>query len=164
QSESKSKLTIDDDELDKISNLPRVSTFLTTPINRDDIVEIVYTSGTTGEPKGITHRHRHICANLRPFQTEINKYKKWARPFQPIRNLDLLSLSHMFGQALGIYISVLLGGAAVFTPEISPGKIIRIVRDHRISVIVAVSQILANLRNEIERQFEISPPFRSILL
>ena len=164
QSESKSKLTIDGAELDKISNLPRVSTFLTTPINRDDIVEIVYTSGTTGEPKGVTHRHRHICANLRPFQTEINKYKKWARPFQPIRILDLLPLSHMFGQALGIYIPVLLGGAAVFTPEISPRKIIEIVREHRVTVIVAVPQILANLKNEVERQFQLPAPTRSILL
>jgi len=164
QSESKSKLTIDRAELDRIAKLPRASTFFWTPVDREDIVEIVYTSGTTGEPKGVTHRHRHICANLRPFQTEIDKYKQWARPFQPIRTLDLLPLSHMFGQALGIYIPVLVGGAVVFTSEISPRKIVRIVRDHRISVIVAVPQILANLRNEIERQFEISPSDRSILL
>ena len=164
QSESNSKLTIDGAELDRIAKLPRASTFSWTPVDREDIVEIVYTSGTTGEPKGVTHRHRHICANLRPFQTEIDKYKQWARPFQPIRTLDLLPLSHMFGQALGIYIPVLVGGAVVFTSEISPRKIVRIVRDHRISVIVAVPQILANLRNEIERQFEISPSDRSILL
>src|SRR5438093_1944248 len=164
QSESKSKLTIDGAELDRIAKLPRASTFFWTPVDREDIVEIVYTSGTTGEPKGVTHRHRHICANLRPFQTEINKYKKWARPFQPIRILDLLPLSHMFGQALGIYIPVLLGGAAVFTPEISPRKIIEIVREHRVTVIVAVPQILANLKNEVERQFQLPAPTRSILL
>src|SRR5262249_27909 len=65
------------------------------PIGRDDVVEIVYTSGTTGEPKGVVHRHRNIVANLKPFKTEIDKYKKWARPFQPIRILNLLPLSHM---------------------------------------------------------------------
>ena len=53
-------------------------------ISPDDVVEVVYTSGTTGEPKGVVHRHRNICSNLRPFQTEIAKYKKWARPFPAI--------------------------------------------------------------------------------
>src|SRR5579884_368994 len=74
------------------------------PLSRDDVVEIVYTSGTTGTPRGVVHRHRNICANLDPFRVEINKYKGWARPFQPIRMLNLLPLSHMFGQAMGLFI------------------------------------------------------------
>jgi long-chain acyl-CoA synthetase len=162
QAQSEAKLRIDGAALDRIAALPRVSTFPTTSITRDDIVEIVYTSGTTGDPKGVTHRHRHICGNLRPFQVEINKFRNWARPFQPIRILDLLPLSHMFGQALGIYIPVLLGGVAAFTPEISPGKIFQIARKNRITVIVAVPQMLANLKNEVERQFQISPGARSV--
>lgn len=164
QSESNAKWTIGRAELDSIADLPRVPTFQTAAITPDDIVEIVYTSGTTGEPKGVTHRHRHICANLRPFQSEINKYKKWAWPFQPIRILDLLPLSHMFGQALGIYIPVLLGGAAAFTPEMFPAKIMQMVRENRISVIVSVPQILDNLKNEVERQFKLSlmaAPYRA---
>src|SRR5581483_9486050 len=118
------KLTIDESTLNDIGARNKPAAFPITPATPDDIVEIVYTSGTTGEPKGVTHRHRHICANLRPFQSEIRKYKKWAWPFQPVRILDLLPLSHMFGQALGIYIPLLLGGAVVFTPEMHAGKII----------------------------------------
>jgi long-chain acyl-CoA synthetase len=151
-SESRSKLTIDEPTLDQIATCREDSTFHITPASPNDIVEIVYTSGTTGEPKGVTHRHRHICANLRPFQSEINKYKRWAWPFQPIRILDLLPLSHMFGQALGIYIPLLLGGAAVFTPETHPGRIIQIIRENRVTAAVAVPQILENLKNEVERR------------
>src|SRR5204863_985706 len=84
QGESKPKLIIDQRTLDRIASRQRIGTFQITPVTSDDVVEIVYTSGTTGEPKGVTHRHRHICANLRPFQSEINEYKKWAWPFQPI--------------------------------------------------------------------------------
>ena len=164
ESESKARLTIDRSALDTIGHLPRVRKFRVEAVTPDDIVEIVYTSGTTGEPKGVTHRHRHICANLRPFRTEINKYKKWARSFQPVRILDLLPLSHMFGQALGVYIPLLLGGAAAFTPEIRPSKIVQIVRENRISVIVAVPRLLENLKNEVERRFQLPPPSRSILL
>jgi long-chain acyl-CoA synthetase len=164
QSEADPKLVIDRRVLDEIAGLPRVTAFQPVAVSPGDIVEIVYTSGTTGEPKGVTHRHRHICANLRPFKTEIDKYKKWARPFQPIRILDLLPLSHMFGQALGIYIPALLGGAVAFTAEMHPGKLVQIIREHRISVVVAVPQILENLSRELERRFHIPSSSRSVLV
>src|SRR2546422_1531677 len=163
EAESKTKLTIDRAGLDRIRDLPRVRTFRVEPATPDDIVEIVYTAGTQAEPKGVTHRHRHICANLQPFRTEIHKYKKWALPFQPIRILDLLPLSHMFGQALGIYMPVLLGGAAAFTPEVHAARIVRIVRENRISVVVAVPRMLENLKNEVARRFRLLSPLRSIL-
>src|SRR5438105_3026245 len=105
-------------------------------IAADDVVEIVYTSGTTGEPMGVVHRHKNICANLTPIQTEMRKYEKWARPFQPVRILDTLPLSHLFGQSLGIFIPPLLGGAAVFMLEFHAGAIIDTIRRERISVLV----------------------------
>src|SRR5437764_3488431 len=89
QAESKPKLVIDSAMLDLLGSLPPAGLFEPSAIAPDDVVEIVYTSGTTGEPKGVVHRHRNICANLRPFAREIAKYKRWARPFQPVRILDL---------------------------------------------------------------------------
>jgi long-chain acyl-CoA synthetase len=151
--ESQARLVIDDAALDSIATLPGRVSFTPTPVTPDDIVEIVYTSGTTGEPKGIVHRHQNICANLRPFQKEISKYKKWARPFQPIRILDLLPLSHMFGQSQALFIPVFLEGAVAFTSEIHSSKIMHFVRSNRISVIVSVPRILENLKNEVEREF-----------
>jgi long-chain acyl-CoA synthetase len=160
--DSQHLVEIDRISLDSIAHLrgaPR-SHAVTAPadVTPEDIVEIVYTSGTTGEPKGVVHRHRNICANLRPFETEIEKYKKWAAPFQPIRTLDLLPLSHMFGQAQGLFIPVFLEGAVMFTDEIHPGKIIQLVHDQRISVITSVPRILENLRNEIQRRFDLPEP------
>jgi long-chain acyl-CoA synthetase len=143
---------------DEIRDLPQTTRITPTEISPDDVVEMVYTSGTTGEPKGVVHRHRNICANLTPFETEINKYKKWAKPFQPIRMLNLLPLSHMFGQAQGLFIPVFLEGSVVFTSEMHPGKIIRVVHDHRISVITSVPRILENLRNEVQRRFDLPEP------
>src|SRR5438128_3907378 len=149
--ESQPKLVIDNAGLDAIAALAPAMRFTPSEITAGDVVEIVYTSGTTGEPKGVVHRHRNICSHLRPFQAEISKYKKWARPFQPVRILDLLPLSHMFGQSQGIFIPLLLGGAAAFTSETHPGRIIQMVHDNRITVIVCVPRILENLTNEIQR-------------
>jgi long-chain acyl-CoA synthetase len=122
----------------------------------DDVVEIVYTSGTTGEPVGVVHRHHNICANLTPIQTEMCKYEKWARPFQPVRILDMLPLSHLFGQSLGIFIPPLLAGAAVFMSELHAGAILDTVRRERVSVLVSVPKLLINLQHEIERRLD--PP------
>ena len=125
--------------------------------SKDDVVQIVFTSGTTGEPKGVVHRHRHLCANLTPIAREIDKYKKWARPFQPIRILDLLPLSHLFGQSLGLFIPVFLGGSVVFVRELQPGAILETLRREKISVLVGVPQLLKNVRHQLERRLP-SPP------
>jgi len=129
----------------------------TTP---DDIVEIVYTSGTTGAPKAVVHRHRNLCANLRPFDTEIRKYRKFAAIFQPIRILDNLPLSHMFGQALGLYLPVFLEGALCLSPEMRPGAIIGTIRRNRISVLVGVPRLLEQLQSFVSSNYKMDVPIR----
>jgi len=151
RSESRPRLVIDNAALDSIAAMPPRTRFTLSEVTADDIVEIVYTSGTTGEPKGVAHRHRNICSNLRPFRKEIAKYRKWTRPFQPIRILDLLPLSHMFGQSQGLFISLFLEGSVAFTSDIHPGKIVEFVHKNRISVMVSVPRILENLKNETGR-------------
>lgn len=126
-------------------------------VSPDDIVEIVYTSGTTGEPKGVVHRHRNICANLTPIGRGIDPYRGWMRPFQPIRLLDMLPLSHMFGQSLGLFIPPMIGGSAVFSSEIAPGAVADTIREQRVSVLVAVPKLAQNLENDVQRKFAIEP-------
>ena len=50
--------------------------FRPTPVSGSDVVQIMYTSGTTAEPKGVIHLHRNICTNLDPILEEIDRYKK----------------------------------------------------------------------------------------
>ncbi len=122
------------------------------PIAGEDIVQFLYTSGTTAEPRGVVHRHRNICSNLTPMAQEISRYRHWARPFQPIRFLDMVPLSHMFGQSMGIFIPVLLEGSVVFMSGLHPGAIRRTIRSHRISVLVTVPHVMETLRSDVERR------------
>ena len=121
------------------------------PIDRDDIAQIVFTSGATAEPKGVVIRHRNILANTVPVAKEIDKYKKYARPFSPIRFLNLLPLSHMFGQSMATNIPPLIDGTVVFMRSFNPHDIVRRVREWRISVIVCVPKILDVLKEHALR-------------
>src|SRR5215210_1861165 len=115
-------------------------------VNEDDIVEIIYTSGTTTEPKGVILTHANLLANLSPLEAEVRKYLKWERLVHPVRFLSLLPLSHVFGQFMGIFVPQLLGGELFFQDSLNPSEIIRSVRQRRINVIVAVPRLLETLR------------------
>ena len=140
----------------QIELLPPNSQMETRRVSPSDIVEIVYTSGTTSEPKGVVHRHANVWANLKPFQEEILKYRNWSRPFQPIRILNMLPMSHMYGQSMGIFIPLLLEGAAVFMEELSPGAVIEAIRRERVSVLVAVPRLVRSLENQLGLNFDLS--------
>jgi long-chain acyl-CoA synthetase len=122
-------------------------------VTRDDVAEIVFTSGATADPKGVIITHRNILANIVPVETEIRKYRRFGGPFFPLRFLNLLPLSHMFGQAMATFIPPMLPGVVVFMRGYSPEEIIRQIRGRRISVLVSVPKILEILREYVVRQF-----------
>ncbi len=149
------KLDVKQLSFEQVERLAKREDFSVMPVSPGHVVQILYTSGTTGEPRGVVHRHENICANLTPIRAEINRFRRLARPFQPIRLLNLLPLSHMFGQSAGIFIPPLLGGAVVFMEALHPGTILETIRREKVSVLLCVPRLLKHLRNEVERRFEL---------
>ena len=84
---------------------------------------------------------------------EVRKYLKYSRPFAPIRFLNLLPLSHMFGQAMATFIPPMLPGMVVFMRGFNPKQILRQIQTRRISVLVSVPQILEILREHLRQTF-----------
>jgi long-chain acyl-CoA synthetase len=120
-------------------------------LTRDDIAEIIFTSGATAEPKGVIITHRNVLANIVPVEREILKYRKWGRPFFPLRFLNLLPLSHMFGQAMATFIPPMLPGVVIFMRGYNPAEIVSQIKRRRISVLVCVPKILDVLREHARR-------------
>jgi long-chain acyl-CoA synthetase len=123
-------------------------------IGRDDILQIVFTSGTTAEPKGVVITHGNVLANILPLEREMQPYLKYERWVHPVRFLNLLPLSHVFGQFLGMFLPPLLGGTVIFQEELKPSEIVSTIRRERVSVLVSVPRVLQSLKQKIERDLE----------
>ncbi len=124
--------------------------------DRDTLAEILFTSGATAEPKGVRITQRNLLANLNPVEGEIRRYRamaavKWlAEPlFFPVRFLNLLPLSHLFGQTMAAFIPPMVDGQVIFLKGHHPPEIVRQVKRRRISVIVAVPKMLEMLRDYV---------------
>jgi len=121
------------------------------PLTRSDLAQLVFTSGTTAEPKGVAISHGNLLANLEPLEAAIHPYLKYEWLVHPLRFLDLLPLSHVFGQFMGIWVPPLLGGAVFFHDTLNPAEVTRLVRRERVSVLIAVPRMLESLRARVER-------------
>ncbi|MBZ5667692.1 MAG: AMP-binding protein, partial [Acidobacteriia bacterium] len=123
-------------------------------IQPSDPLEIVFTSGTTAEPKGVVLSHANVVGNLVPIEAEIRKYLKYEWLVHPIRFLNLLPLSHVFGQFLGIFLPPLLGGTVVFENTFNPTEVMATIRRERVSVLVAVPRMIESLKQKVERDVD----------
>lgn len=134
-----------------------------TEIKAEDLVEIVFTSGTTAEPKGVCLTHRNILANLTPIESEFRKYSRWERLIHPLRFLCLVPLSHVFGQLMGIFVPHLVGGEVYFRESYKPSEIMEVVRRQQINLIVTVPRVLETLSDKVEHDYEVGHEGESLV-
>ena len=123
-------------------------------LHPNDTLEIVFTSGTTAEPKGVVITHGNVLGNIEPLEKQINDYLKYERFVHPVRFLSLLPLSHVFGQFLGVFLPQLMGGTVIFQDALSPTEVMGTIRRERVSVLVAVPRMLQSLKEKIERDLQ----------
>ena len=159
QQQISAKLLLTDDPQPQL-DVPRVSlNNLTDVVARhstarykaepNDLVQVVFTSGTTAEPKGVCLTHRNLLANIAPIEKEFKKYARWERLVHPLRFLCLLPLSHVFGQMMGIFIPELIGAEVYFRESYKPSEIITVVKKQRINAVVTVPRVLETLREKL---------------
>jgi long-chain acyl-CoA synthetase len=120
-------------------------------LSRSTPLQIIFTSGTTSEPKGIVHTHGNVLASLDPIEREIAKYRRYERPFHPLRFLHTLPLSHVFGQFMGLWVPPLLAAEVHFESRLDAPRLIQLIHTQRISVLAAVPRVLELLRSHLVR-------------
>ncbi len=115
-------------------------------LSRETPLQIVFTSGTTAEPKGIVHTQGNVLASLDPLEKEIGKYLKYERWVHPLRILHTLPLSHVFGQFMGLWVPPLLAAEVHYEDRLQAPRLVSLMRGERISVLAAVPRVLDLLR------------------
>jgi long-chain acyl-CoA synthetase len=124
------------------------------PITRNHVAQILFTSGTTAEPRGVVLTHGNFLANLEPLERGIDPYRKYERWFHPLRFVSLVPLSHVFGQFMTLFVPPLLGATVVFEPSPNAAEVIRTVKRGRATALITVPHMLDLLRNGIVRDLE----------
>ena len=122
--------------------------------SRATLAEILFTSGTTAEPRGVTLTHGNFLANLEPLDKGIAEYGKYERWMHPLRFVSLVPLSHVFGQFMGVFVPPLLGATVVFENSAHPLESVRTVKRERATALIAVPRMLDALRSALEREID----------
>jgi long-chain acyl-CoA synthetase len=116
------------------------------PPDPGDVVELIFTSGTTGTPKGVILAHDNLIAANRTFHRIV--------PPMHHRIVSLLPLSHLLEQAVGVFYAISVGASVLYVRSRNPRVIFEALREHRVTSMVVVPQVLDLFWSAIEREVE----------
>ena len=111
----------------------------------EDLAEVIFTSGTTGDPKGVMLSHRNLIANIEAATQYV--------PGKPSdRLLSVLPLSHMFEQMAGLFLALRCGANVTYPISRQPTILLRTMRERKVTLLLLVPQALDLLMKGIERE------------
>ena len=117
------------------------------PVSGDaarDVAALIYTTGTTGDPKGVMLTHGNILANLTSIRAIL--------PQDDYRLISLLPVSHMLEQTPGIFTMLDYGADVTYVPSRLPATIMESMQRRRPNMLVVVQLLLDLLMRGIERE------------
>lgn len=116
----------------------------------DRTAEVVFTSGTTGDPRGVVLTHGNLASDFAPIERGFLRRESLIRPLGAMRFLTTLPLSHMFGQAMNVFLPLYMGLTVVFVPP-RPREILGAARRTRAWGLFTVPRLLELLGHEVRR-------------
>lgn len=127
---------------------------LSTDIDANRLASIVYTSGTTGKPKGVMLSHRNMLANAWSGLHCIDI-------FTEDQFLSFLPLSHTLERTVGYYLPIMAGACVNYARSISElAEDMLVVRP---TIIITVPRIFERVYNKIQAQLPSKPKFSQAL-
>lgn len=104
----------------------------------DDLAAVLYTSGTSGRPKGVMLTHKNLSSNVRQVERHVGVEKTDVF-------LGVLPQFHSFGLTGLTLAPLLLGCPAVYTARFAPKKIIELIKTHGATIYIGIPSMYAAL-------------------
>ncbi|MBN1502273.1 AMP-binding protein [Candidatus Woesearchaeota archaeon] len=111
----------------------------------NDLLQILYTSGTTSDPKGVLLTHENIYSNLTAIQQVINIKESY-------KFLSIIPLSHSFEQISGFFAVMTSGAQTIHMRARKPSQIIKLMQKEKVNTLVTVPAFLELLKKKIEEK------------
>ena len=127
-------------------------------IDPDSLAEIVFTSGTTSEPKGVKITFGNVQSSLELIIPVMQKYSKIFNMMHNPRILTLVPLSHMYGQLIGIFTPLMINASVMFTNNFSPRHILKTVKEEKIWILGTLPKMLEMIKNHIVEKYGLDKP------
>ncbi len=112
----------------------------------DDTFELVFTSGTTGNPKGVMLSHGNVLAG-------VGSFHKIIAPMEH-RMVSLLPLSHLLEQAVSLFYALDIGADVLYVRSRNPRVIFEAMREQRVTTMLLVPQVVDLFWSGVEREVE----------
>ncbi|MGQ0665432.1 MAG: AMP-binding protein [Nitrospiraceae bacterium] len=123
----------------------------------DDVAAILYTSGTTGEPKGVCLTHRNLLSNVEALeQSGLGNAED--------QFLGILPLHHAYPFMATGLIPLLLGARVTFLPTLKGPLLLQCLREAGITILVGVPQVFAMVRRGIAEGIDRRPMTLRVLI
>jgi long-chain acyl-CoA synthetase len=121
------------------------------PVPAEEVAAIVFTSGTTGEPKGCTITHANLCSQVEALRSTI--------PLDPACRLaSILPLSHLFELTVGLLYPLAQGAAIHYVPSRRGPDVVRVFAEQHVTHLIGVPQLLTLMGQALDAQLRESLP------
>ncbi len=124
--------------------------FQVVPVAPDSLATIVYTSGTTGRPKGVMLSHRNILDNVYNSLKSLDVYSS-------DRLLSFLPLSHMLERTVGYYLTIITASSVAFSRSVT--MLASDLLEVKPTVLITVPQVLDLLHSKVQEKMASGPAF-----